>query len=52
MMKSLGLQARSKRRFKAITNSAHDFLVAPNPLARNLSMDAPIKVWRGDIAYT
>ena len=51
MMKSLGLQARGKRRFKATTNSAHDFPVAPNLLARNFSEDAPNKVWTGDITY-
>ncbi len=51
MMKSLGLQARGKRRFKATTNSAHDFPVAPNLLARNFSADAPNKVWTGDITY-
>ena len=51
MMKSLGLQARGKRRFKATTNSAHDFPVAPNLLARNFSADTPNKVWTGDITY-
>jgi putative transposase len=51
MMKSLGLQARGQRRFKATTNSAHDFPVAPNLLARNFSADAPNKVWTGDITY-
>jgi len=51
MMKSLGLQARGKRRFKATTNSAHDLPVAPNLLARNFTVDAPNKVWTGDITY-
>jgi putative transposase len=51
MMKSLGLQARGKRRFKATTNSAHDLPVAPNLLARNFIVDAPNKVWTGDITY-
>jgi hypothetical protein len=49
MMKSLGLQARGKRRFKATTNSAHDLPIAPNLLARNFTVDAPNKVWTGDI---
>ena len=44
MMKSLGLQARGKRRFKATTNSAHDLPIAPNLLARNFTVDAPNKV--------
>jgi transposase InsO family protein len=42
-MKSLGLQARGKRRFKATTNSAHDLPIAPNLLARNFTVDAPNK---------
>jgi len=38
MMKSLGLQARGKRRFKATKNSTRDFPIAPNLLARNLTL--------------
>ena len=51
MMKVCGLRARGKRRFKATTNSAHDLPVAPNLLARNFAVDAPNKVWTGDITY-
>lgn len=51
MMKACGLRARGKRRFKATTNSAHDLPIAPNLLARNFTVDAPGKVWTGDITY-
>ena len=51
MMKACGLHARGKRRFKATTNSAHDLPVAPNLLARNFAVDAPNRVWSGDITY-
>ena len=51
MIKSLGLQARGKRRFMATTNSAHDLPIAPNLLARNVSVYAPHQLWTGDIAY-
>ena len=51
VMKACGLRARGKRRFKATTNSAHDLLVAPNLLARNFAVDAPNRVWTGDITY-
>ena len=51
MMKACGLHARGKRRFKATTNSAHDLPVAPNLLVRNFTVDAPNKVWTGDITY-
>lgn len=51
MMKACGLRGASKRRFKATTNSAHDLPVAPNLLARNFAVDAPNRVWTGDITY-
>src|SRR3546814_12711583 len=51
MMQACGLRARGKRRFKEATNSAHDLPVAPNLLARNFAVDAPNRVWTGDITY-
>ena len=51
MMKACGLRARGKRRFKATTNSAHDLPVAPNLLARHFAVDAPNRVWTGNITY-
>lgn len=47
--KACRLRARGKRRFKATTTSAHDLPAAPNLLARNFTVDAPNKVWTGDI---
>lgn len=38
-----------KPRFKATTNRAHDLPVAPNLLPRNFAVDAPNRVWTGDI---
>ena len=51
MMKTHGLQARGKRKFKATTNSSHRLPVSPNLLERKFSVDAPDRVWTGDITY-
>jgi transposase InsO family protein len=51
LMKAHGLRARGKRKFKATTNSAHDLPVAPNLLERNFMVEAPNRVWTGDITY-
>jgi hypothetical protein len=51
LMKAHGLRARGKRKFKATTNSAHDFPVSPNLLERKFSVDTPNRVWTGDITY-
>lgn len=40
-----------KRKFKATTNSRHNYPVAPNPLRQNFHVDAPNKVWVTDITY-
>ena len=44
LMKSNGIKAKTKRRFKATTKSRHDFLVADNILNRRFSADAANKV--------
>lgn len=51
LMKEDGLQAKTKRRFKATTNSKHDLPVAPNLLQRNFTPATPNRVWAGDITY-
>ncbi len=50
-MKRMGIQAKGKRKFKATTNSAHDFPVAPNLLKRNFTSSNPNEVWVTDITY-
>ena len=51
LMQEDGLRAKSKRRFKATTNSKHDLPVAPNLLQRDFSPEKPDQVWAGDITY-
>ncbi len=40
-----------KRKFKATTNSKHDFPVAQNLLNQNFHVNEPNKVWVTDISY-
>jgi putative transposase len=51
LMRSNGIRARHKRRFKATTDSKHSMPVAPNLLARQFAPEAPNRVWTGDITY-
>jgi len=51
IMRSHGLQARTKRKYKATTNSAHDLPVAENLLGRDFQRDQPNQAWVGDITY-
>lgn len=51
LMREDGLRAKTKKRFKATTNSKHDLPVAPNLLQRDFSPDTPNQVWAGDITY-
>lgn len=50
-MKSMGLRAKAKRKFKATTNSNHKLPVAPNLLNRDFTASAPNQKWVGDITY-
>lgn len=51
LMAQHGIKARTKRRFKATTNSAHDLPVAPNLLQRDFAPATPNAVWTTDITY-
>ena len=51
LMRENGLQSRRRRRFKATTDSKHALPVAANLVQRNFAVDAPNKVWVGDITY-
>ena len=51
LMKQHGIKARTKRKFKATTHSAHDLPVAPNLIQRDFAPVAPNTVWTTDITY-
>jgi putative transposase len=51
LMAMAGVSARQKRKFKATTDSSHEFPVAPNLLGREFSAEAPDRVWVSDITY-
>lgn len=51
IMKYHGLTCRVKRKFKATTNSNHNYPVAPNLVNQNFKVGAPKKLWFGDITY-
>jgi putative transposase len=51
LMRENGIRARQKRKFKATTDSGHDYPVAPNLLNRQFVVALPNKVWVSDITY-
>jgi putative transposase len=51
IMTKLGLRAKTKRKFKATTDSNHDLPVAPNLLDQNFNVARRDKVWCSDITY-
>ncbi len=51
LMKEVGLACKTKRRFKATTNSTHELPIAPNYLDRQFSIDQINQVYVGDITY-
>ena len=51
LMKTAGIHVKTKKRFKATTDSKHKFPVAPNLLNREFKVDEQGKVWVSDITY-
>jgi len=50
-MRELDIAAKTRRKFKATTNSKHDLPVAENLLNRAFDQDAPNRVWVSDITF-
>jgi len=50
-MQSLGLRAKTCRKFRVTTDARHPYPVAPNRLQRCFTVSAPNQVWVSDITY-
>lgn len=51
IMRKAGLRSRTKRKFKATTNSRHSLPVAPNLLNQDFPVGTTGQVWVADITY-
>jgi transposase InsO family protein len=51
LMREADLACKTKRKFKATTNSKHDMPIAPNQLDRQFTVSQPNHVYVGDITY-
>lgn len=51
LMREAGLACKTKRKFKATTNSKHNQPVAANHLDRRFAVEKPNQVYAGDITY-
>lgn len=51
LMKENNIKPKTKRKFKATTNSKHNYPVADNILNRNFNPTAPNQAWVADITY-
>ena len=50
-MRENGIFVRAKRRFRRTTDSNHDYAIADNIVNRNFDVEAPDRLWAGDITY-
>jgi len=51
IMQEAQLRCKTRRRFRATTNSKHNLLIAPNQLARQFDVKQPDQAYVGDITY-
>jgi transposase InsO family protein len=51
IMREAGIRSRTKKKFKATTNSRHNLPVAPNLLNQDFTVNAPDRTWVSDITY-
>lgn len=51
LMRQAGVMVKVKRRYKATTDSRHQYPVAANLLDRQFKVRAPNRVWASDITY-
>ena len=51
LMRKDWLVAVQRRKYRATTDSKHDFPVSPNIVSRNFVTDGPNKVWLADMTY-
>ena len=51
LMRNNGIRAKTVKKWRATTDSAHPLPVAGNTLERQFTVTAPNRVWAGDITY-
>jgi putative transposase len=51
LMRQDGIRAKTVKKWRATTQSHHQFPVAANTLNRQFTVESPNRVWAGDITY-